>query len=66
MIITSLKTHKILPFKDDLFAILDRYVISLPEKSILVITSKIVAICEGQVVKIGQVGKRRFVLNFQC
>lgn len=57
MIITPLKTHKILPFKESLPEILDRYVTTLPEKSVLVITSKIVAICEGRVIKIGEAEK---------
>ncbi len=61
MIVTPLKTHKILPFKESLRAILDRYVTSLPEKSVLVITSKIAAICEGRVIKIGEATKQDLI-----
>lgn len=57
MKIRPIKTHKILPFKESLLEILDRYVVTMPEKSVLVITSKIVAICEGRVIKIGEAEK---------
>jgi len=50
MIINSIKTKKILPFQQDIFAILDKYLISMPEGSILAVTSKIVAICENNIV----------------
>ncbi|MEY4548700.1 MAG: hypothetical protein RL685_4895 [Pseudomonadota bacterium] len=45
----ALQTHVIPPNERDLFGILDRYVAELPERSVLAITSKIVAICEGRV-----------------
>ncbi len=51
MKIFSIKTHKIKPYEQDLFKILDKYLTSLKEREILVVTSKIVAICEGRVVK---------------
>ena len=50
MIINSIKTKKIKPYKEDIFSILDKYLLSMPEKSILAVSSKIVAICEGNVV----------------
>ena len=61
MKIKPIKTHKILPFKESLFEILDRYVVLMPEKSILVITSKIVAVCEGRVVKISEAEKHNLI-----
>lgn len=61
MKIKPLKTHKILPFKESLPEILDRYITTLPEKSVLVITSKIMAICEGRVIKIGEAAKQDLV-----
>jgi len=51
MIIQPYKTHKIQP-NENLYAILDRYLPPLQEKSIIAIASKIVGICEGRVVKI--------------
>jgi dihydrofolate synthase / folylpolyglutamate synthase len=57
MKIRSIKTSKILPFEQDIFSVLDKYLIEIPERSILAITSKIVAICEGNVVKKGETKK---------
>ena len=57
MKITSLKTHKITVGNESLFNILDKYLNRLKEKFILVITSKIVSICEGNVIKIGKINK---------
>jgi putative folate metabolism gamma-glutamate ligase len=45
----AISTHAIPPNERDLFGILDRYLRSLQERSVLAITSKIVAICEGRV-----------------
>lgn len=52
MNITSFKTHKIQP-NENIFEILDKYLPTLEEKSVIAISSKIVGICEGNVVKIG-------------
>lgn len=50
MKVDPIKTHKITPELDSsLTAILDRYIPALEEHSIVVIASKIVAICEGRV-----------------
>lgn len=50
MIVKAYKTHKITA-NENLYAILDKYLPKLAEKSIVVLTSKIVGICEGRVVK---------------
>lgn len=50
MIVNAYKTHKIQP-GDNLHDILDKYLPKLEEKSVVVITSKIVSICEGRLVK---------------
>lgn len=50
MKITPVKTHKITIKDNNIFAILDTYIPSLSENSVVAITSKIVAICEGRVV----------------
>lgn len=60
MKITSIKTDKIIPGRK-LFNILDRYVKKLPERSILAVTSKVVSICEGRIVKIGSVDKTKLI-----
>lgn len=61
MKVFSIKTHKIRPDKQNLFEILDKYLVSLKERSIVVITSKIVSICEGRVAKIGKADKRELI-----
>jgi len=48
MKITAVKTHKITSADQSIFAILEKYLNDLPDRSILVITSKIVSICEGR------------------
>ena len=50
MKVTAYKTKKIIP-GDKLFAILDRYLPKLKEKDVVVITSKIISIAQGRVVK---------------
>ncbi len=50
MQVTPYKTKKV-RVGDDLYQILDRYLPDLHEKDVVVITSKIVAICQGRVVK---------------
>lgn len=59
MEIRALRTHKIISGKDtDVLRVLDRYLPSrLGEGSVVAVTSKIVAICEGNVAKIGSVEK---------
>lgn len=51
MVVTAYKTHKITA-KDSLFEILDTYLPKLEEQSVVAVTSKIVGICEGRIVKI--------------
>jgi len=48
MLVTAIKTEKILPRSTTLRDLLDRRLKKFPEGSILVITSKIVALCEGR------------------
>lgn len=50
MHIIPVKTEKVTPKSTTLVALLDRSLKKFPERSILVITSKIVALCEGRVV----------------
>lgn len=50
MKITAYRTHKI-RIGDNLFKILDKYLPQLGEKNVVIITSKIVAICQGRVVR---------------
>lgn len=50
MIVTPYKTHKIQP-NENFFEILDTYLPEIKEKTVVAITSKIVGMCEGRVVK---------------
>lgn len=51
VIINPIKTHLIVPFTESIFSVLDTHVKKFEEKSILVITSKIISICEGSVIQ---------------
>lgn len=57
MKIATIKTGKITPKKADLFKFLDQYAPKLEEKSIVVITSKIVSILEGSFVPLDSIDK---------
>jgi len=61
MKIFSLKTHKIRPFELSLLEILDKYLKNFKEGSVLAITSKIVAICQGRVVRTGEADKDKLI-----
>lgn len=61
MKVSSFKTHKITIKDKDLFRILDAYLPEISEKSILAITSKIVSITEGRMVKIDSVDKDELI-----
>lgn len=63
MRVQPIKTHPIVPSERDLLALLDRYVTALPERSVLAITSKIVALCEGRVRPIAGVDKRALIIE---
>ncbi|MBP7060845.1 MAG: coenzyme F420-0:L-glutamate ligase [Candidatus Moranbacteria bacterium] len=48
MLVTAIKTEKVTPRSTTLIALLDRTLKKVPGQSVLVITSKIVALCEGR------------------
>ncbi len=60
MEIIPIKTHKIIP-GENLFKVIGQYIPDLEEKSVVAITSKIVSICEGKVVKIGKIDKKKLI-----
>lgn len=63
MKVTAVKTKKIV-VGDDLFKILDQYLPKLEEKTVVVITSKIIAITQGNVIKNdGKVDKKKLVIQ---
>lgn len=63
MIVSGIKTHTITKKDTDITKIISRYVTSLQEKSILIITSKIVSICEGNMVSTSSTDKDTLIQN---
>lgn len=61
MKIKAIKTHKITKNDRDLLTILDRYLPKLDEGSIVAVTSKIVAICEGRIVPVESSNKDELI-----
>lgn len=61
MKVTAIKTHKITKDDRDVFAVLDKYLPSILGGSVVVVTSKILSIIEGRIVKIGEVSKDQLV-----
>lgn len=57
MTIQPIKTHKLTAKDNDLLTLLDAYITELNEGSVVAITSKIVSICEGNVVTTDSVAK---------
>ncbi len=57
----NIKTSKIKSFKCNLNDLFDKYLPKIKEGSILAITSKIISICEGRVVKIGAIKKEKLI-----
>lgn len=63
MKVQTIKTDKIIPGGPDLFAVLDAAITSLEENSVVVVTSKIVSICEGRVVPFDQADKEQLIID---
>jgi len=61
MKITPVKTHKITVNDQSLIKILDKYLSAFEDKSILAITSKIVSITEGRLVKMDGIDKDKLI-----
>ena len=61
MRIKTIKTDKVISNGESLSTILDKYLTTFKEHSILAITSKIVSICEGRVIKIGDADKKQLI-----
>lgn len=61
MNIQPIKTPRISPNSHELLDLIDQVVPDMPEKSVLIITSKIVSLCEGNVVPVGSIDKQELV-----
>lgn len=61
MNVVAIKTEKITKDSISLFDLLDKYITQMEENSILAVTSKIVAICEGNMVSVDETTKDELV-----
>lgn len=61
MIVKTIKTRKVTAESGTLAQLLDEYLERLEDKSVIAITSKVVAICEGRVVPTSQADKKELV-----
>src|SRR3989344_9459505 len=61
MRVTAIKTEKILAGQENIFEVLDRHVKKMREGSVLAITSKIVSLAGGRVIKIGTLDKDKLI-----
>ena len=62
MIIKAIKTRKFLPPKDNLWELLSESIKSLDEKSIVVITSKVVAIGEASCIEVSKIDRDELIM----
>lgn len=62
MKINTYKTHRVTP-KDSLFQLIDTYIQKLKERSILVVTSKIISLCEGSIVEKNEVESKEALIK---
>lgn len=63
MKVTAIKTHKITAEDKDILKVLDKYLEDLKENSVVAITSKIMAICEGSMIKINETDKEKLIAS---
>lgn len=63
MKISSIKTHSVLANSETLNSLLDTYITSLTEYSVVAITSKVVSLCEGSVVSVEDATKEALVVQ---
>lgn len=63
MIVTPIKTKKVVAGRGDIFSLLDEYLPKLKDKSVLAITSKVLAICQDRVVPVSSIDKKRLVIQ---
>ena len=58
MLITPIKTKKLFPPQDDLFGAMHQAIKRIPERSILVVTSKVVSVSEGRCIAMEKVSNK--------
>lgn len=63
MVVKPVRTDKITPGSGAIFGVLDNHLGRLRERTVVAITSKIVAICEGRVVPIAEADKNELAIE---
>lgn len=63
MIIKAIKTREFLPPKDNLWELLSESIKSLEEKSIVIVTSKVVAIGEGDCIEVSKIDRDKLIMQ---
>jgi len=61
MKVTAIRTHQITNQDHSLTALLDTYLPVLEDQSVLAVTSKIISICQGRLVKMGEADKHALI-----
>ncbi|MBI2022044.1 coenzyme F420-0:L-glutamate ligase [Candidatus Daviesbacteria bacterium] len=61
MKITAVKTHKITSKDKDILEILAKYLTEVEEESVVAVSSKVIAICQGRIVKIEEIDKQSLI-----
>ncbi len=61
MIVSPIKTHKITLKDEDILKVLDQYILNLKENSVVAVTSKIVSITQGQLIKMDLADKDELI-----
>ena len=61
MIVKAIKTRKVVAGSINIFELLDESITRLSENSVVAVTSKVVAICEGRVVPAAKADKRQLI-----
>lgn len=63
MLIKAIKTHKIRAGEDSLLSVLNDAIDSMPEGSILAVTSKIVSLCENNVIPLDSIDREALIVQ---
>ena len=61
VVIQPIRTERVSAGGADLLSLLDRYVEECPERSILAVTSKLIALCQGRIVDAGAASKEELI-----
>lgn len=63
MIVTPVKTDKIMPGFQTIEEVLDKYIDEIEDRSVIAITSKIISVCEGSLAPIKTTDKEQLIIS---